>query len=123
MPRENDDAPRSELQRKHNQSDTVDGSEIPRANHRLDGAKNLVNTGVNYQPQLVKDQIISTVQYESKPFDSRVRSLILRIHKFKIMDGTMPTDIALMLLMEEILLTSWYGKYPIIYKVLYMSGG
>ena len=35
----------------------------------------------------------------------------------------MPTDIALILLMEEILLTSWYGKYPIIYKVLYMSGG
>ena len=23
--------------------------------------------------------------------------------------------------MEEILLTSWYGKYPIIYKVLYIQ--
>ena len=28
-----------------------------------------------------------------------------------------------LLLMEEIRLTSWYGKYPIIYKDLYMSGG
>ena len=27
------------------------------------------------------------------------------------------------LLMEEIRLTSWYGKYPIIYKVLYIPGG
>ena len=35
----------------------------------------------------------------------------------------MPTDIALILLMEEILLTSWYGKYPTIYKALCMSGG
>ena len=25
--------------------------------------------------------------------------------------------------MEEIRLTSWYGKYPIIYKVLYIPGG
>ena len=25
--------------------------------------------------------------------------------------------------MEEILLTSWYGKYPIIYKDLYIPGG
>ena len=29
----------------------------------------------------------------------------------------------LQLLMAEIQPTSWYGKYPIIYKVLYMSGG
>ena len=28
-----------------------------------------------------------------------------------------------LLLMEEILLTSWYGKYPIIYRVLCISGG
>ena len=27
------------------------------------------------------------------------------------------------LLMEEIRLTSWYGKYPIIYMVLYIPGG
>ena len=27
------------------------------------------------------------------------------------------------LLMAEIQLTSWYGKYPIIYRVLYISGG
>ena len=27
------------------------------------------------------------------------------------------------LLMEEIRLTNWYGKYPIIYRVSYMSGG
>ena len=26
-------------------------------------------------------------------------------------------------LMEEIRLTSWYGKYPIIYRVLYIPGG
>ena len=25
--------------------------------------------------------------------------------------------------MEEILPTSWYGKYPVIYKVLYIPGG
>ena len=29
----------------------------------------------------------------------------------------------MLLLMEEILLTSWYGKYPIIYMVLYIPGG
>ena len=45
---------------KHNPSDTPWWFRNPKANHRLDGAKNLVNTGVNYQPQLVKDQIIST---------------------------------------------------------------
>jgi len=33
------------------------------------------------------------------------------------------SDKALLLLMEEIRLTSWYGKYPIIYKVLYIPGG
>ena len=27
------------------------------------------------------------------------------------------------MLMEEIRLTSWYGKYPIIYRVLYIPGG
>ena len=32
-----------------------------------------------------------------------------------------PTE--MVLLMEEIRLTSWYGKYPIIYKVLYIPGG
>ena len=32
-------------------NDTVDGSEIPK-NHRLD-VQNLVNNGINYQPQLV----------------------------------------------------------------------
>ena len=30
--------------------DTVDGSEIRRENHRLDGAKTLAIHGINYQP-------------------------------------------------------------------------
>ena len=30
---------------------------------------------------------------------------------------------AAILLMEEILINSWYGKYPIIYRVSYISGG
>ena len=29
----------------------------------------------------------------------------------------------MILLMEEIRLTSWYGKYPVIYRVLYIPGG
>ena len=34
----------------------VDGSEILKASHRLDGAKTLVNSGIiNYRPQLVQD--------------------------------------------------------------------
>ena len=31
--------------------------------------------------------------------------------------------LVIILLMEEIRLTSWYGKYPIIYMVLYIPGG
>ena len=31
-------------------------------------------------------------------------------------------QVILILLMEQIRLTSWYGKYPIIYRVSYMSG-
>ena len=35
--------------------DTVDGSEIPFPTTVWDGAKSLVNNGINYQPQLVSD--------------------------------------------------------------------
>ncbi len=34
-----------------------------------------------------------------------------------------PQNLSLLLLMEEIRLTSWYGKYPIMYMVLYIPGG
>ena len=47
------------------------GSENPKANHRLDGAKTLETNGINYQPQLVFSPDFSHQQHVS-PFEDHL---------------------------------------------------
>ena len=105
----------------------------PKANHRLDGPKTLEKY-MGYLPQNKWDKltIYQLVSRISEPYNSLSRSFNQGAESKKTLQllclgsfcsKTQAPENAMIMLMEEIRLISWYGKYPIIDRISYMSGG